>query len=128
MEGRNFPVEDALSIVKDEVLSSNGISGICKICSFMLGQELYLSQIPTAASICAPELLRQYPYFSKIDHSGVNEENLREWIFEMQQIFGPKVLIKPFPKGKYALTKPNDDLSMQEFHWRTMRNIRFLKL
>lgn len=104
METKKFPVQDVLSVAKGKMLSTS-LSGIQDICGYMLGTEIYTSQIPAALRICMPEILRQYPYFSEIDFNA-QVQDFDNWISEMQQTFGAEIPIMPSTPNEHSISNP----------------------
>lgn len=99
-KAKEFHLGDILSITTVRIVSLQQMDGIFGILNFMTGNNLsaHLERLPGARDKCRSHLLKQYPQLRKVDASGINECNWREWLDEQIENYGETLLVKPIPK------------------------------
>ena len=64
---KKFHILDVLSITTGRLVSTRHMTGIYDILGFMHDASLFTTQLPSAAEIAKPEILRQHPALNDFD-------------------------------------------------------------
>ena len=108
---KEFDLGDVLSIITDKVVTRNGINGICKVLSFLVGFPIYTHEIIIYLRPCATYLLNHFKQFRGLDVSGVTDEATGEaWLTEQEQKFGKTVTITRI-FGEFKRSDPSETLA-----------------
>lgn len=114
---KKFHLGDVLSITHDRLISPTHMDGIYSILNYMTGDDLFTHQLPRAAKICKPELLRQHPQLATPEvefqvaklgemlesESGKSDpENLvAGWLFQMTLEYGEELEVEALRPADY---------------------------
>lgn len=121
MSSKKFHLGDILSVTTGLVLSPAGITGIQKLLSFMIGEQLQL-MVPSRKKIgnlCKKELLIQYPQFAKrkmkrsvtmlikkletVNDQKDKDKLIADWLAGLAIEYGEMLTVRPISK---ELLKP----------------------
>ena len=110
MKRKLFHISDILSITTGRMLSTRHVEGVYDILNFMTGDNLFTHQLPRAANICKPHLLKQFPQLKDVRDGGVNADNIDEFISLMIHDFGEWLEVAPIPHEEWAHINPVTEL------------------
>jgi len=107
---RKFSMATILSVTGK--LVTENVSDVYDILNYMTGENLYTHQLPRAALICEPALLKQHPQLATADSSEVNPGNWRQWLASKIAVFGEELEVEPLPEGAFAHIDPIKEAEM----------------
>jgi hypothetical protein len=106
---RAFHIGDVLSITTGVLVSPRGVEGVYDILGHMTGESLFTHQLPRAATVCGPALLRQHPRLPT-DADRRDGETWDGWVARMAAEHGAELVVSPLAAGEYAARNPVAEL------------------
>jgi len=97
MTTKEFHIGDVLSVTTGILVSPRGFGGGHAFLQFLTGDVLPSSALPQVGRICKPHLLEQFPQLKKVDASGVNKGNWKQWLAEQVARYGEKLTVTSLP-------------------------------
>ncbi len=94
---KRFHVGDVISVATGVLVSPRLIEGVYDLLNYLTGDSVYTHQIPRVCKECVPWLQCQFPWLEKIDGSGVNQDNWREWLAGVVSRFGEYLEVSELP-------------------------------
>lgn len=115
---REFPVLDILSVLRDRMLSNQGMAGYYALLKFMTGDVVETPQIPRVQAECVGDLALQHPDLAQISipESFPDDVAIKRWQSVISFCF-------PGETRPVSPLKPDDHTSMNvttELHLRGM--------
>ena len=110
-QSKVFHVGDLLSVTTGRMVSPSGIDGIYNILNFMTGSDLFTHQLPRAAEVCGPVLLRQYPVLSEVVIGELDPKTFDAWLANVEAQVGTSFEVDPLPADAYTAKHPLDELA-----------------
>lgn len=114
---KQFHLSDLLAVTSGRLLSLRGMEGVYGVIDHVTGQSHATHQLPRAADVVAPELLRQFPWLADLPLPGElqNEGDLYEWWVRMGPVLGRLnvsqfVDVQALPEGAYVGREPHAEL------------------
>jgi len=104
MASKEFSLGAVLSVTTGVLLCS--MDEVCRILDFMTGGSLFTHQLPRAADVCKPAILKQHPQLADVDTAGVGNGNWLAFLAEQEEKFGKSLLIEPLAVGEYTHKDP----------------------
>lgn len=112
MTARSFHLGDLLSITDGHLVSPDHIGGVYKLVDFVTGQAHMTHQLPRAADVVKPWLLRQHPWLAEIvvpDRLD-SEEKVLSWLVRATDRWGAMHEVEAMPFGAYLGRDPLAEL------------------
>lgn len=104
---KDFELADILSITLGCTLSRRGLAGIQDLLSYLIGRQVWTTQVVYAAPQCKPALLVQHPQLSQVEDPGfMSMEDLDRWLEQLEAKYGRTLPIEPMKEGEYELLGP----------------------
>ena len=91
---RKFHIGDVLSITTKKLVSLEGMAGIYQILDYMTGESNYTHELGRAGNACRPVLLEQFPQLKEETGEGVNSDNWKNYLKEMEVKYGEFLEVK----------------------------------
>jgi hypothetical protein len=101
---KTFQLGDVLSVTDGHLMTS--IHNVYAILDYMTGENLFTHQLPRAARVCAPYLLKQFPQLKDVKCEEITPDNWRGCLDSLVKQFGDKFEVEPLPKGAYTAVDP----------------------
>lgn len=97
-EPRSFELADILTVTTPHLFSRNLIDGLKALLEFMTGAELHPWTLTTAATDCAPELIRQHPFLAELQPpDGTDKADLMAWLTHTEHHHPTLLPVRPLP-------------------------------
>jgi hypothetical protein len=97
---KTFPLGAVLTVYGHKMVADD-IGHVYELLNYMTRDNLFTHQLPRAAKMCRPELLKQHPFLAETDDSGVNRENWREWRDKQVAKYGETLSVSRLPADDY---------------------------
>jgi len=121
MTRKEFHISDVLSITTGQLVSTRHMEGVYDILNYMTDSSLWTHQLPKAADLCAPYLLRQHPGLEHVEKVKIHavddalildERNgiIDTWLKQQITKFGEYLMVEPVPLDDALTTDPTRDL------------------
>lgn len=92
---QKFHLGDILSVITGTRLWKKEMQGMHKLMEFLVGQELFIHQLPTHQKKCRQWLLHLHPSLAKVDAREVNKENFEVWLASKEKEHGEMLEVWP---------------------------------
>lgn len=111
MTTRDFALADILTMTTGLLLSHNGMGGLYEIANHLTGDNLMTHQLPRAAEVCGPALLRQHPQLAGVAPSpDLDASNLLTWLADAEHVYGATLPVAPLAPGEWEQRDPIEEL------------------
>lgn len=102
MTTRDFALADILTVTTGLLLSHDGMGGLYEIANHLTGDNLMTHQLPRAADVCGPALLRQHPQLTGVTPpSNLDTPHLLAWIADAEHRYGTTLPVDQLPAGEW---------------------------
>jgi len=105
---KRFHIGDLLSVTTERLVSPSHMDGIYAVVDWMTDVPHFTHQLPRAANVCKPHLLRQHPWLAEITipESITDEATLRAFLEMVSARYGEHHEVQRIPEGEYVAQDP----------------------
>lgn len=120
---KEFHLGDVLTVTHERLVAPEGIGGVYKILNYITGDNLFTHQLPRAARLCKPEILRQHPFLAdpaitaQVDRLGELCDEAEDtkgiveaWLAGMVLKYREHLSLEPMRPADYEAIDPMEEL------------------
>ena len=105
---RRFELRQILTVTTGVLLCE--IGGLYDLLNYLTGDQLFTHQLPRAAILCKPWIIRQLPELAQITAEGVGRDNWTEFLTQQEELYGATHQLDTMPEELWLHIDPLQEL------------------